>query len=47
MKAPKLPKTDSIEEIARFWGTHDLTDFEDQLEDVPEPVFDRPPDRVA
>ncbi|MGH7832362.1 MAG: CopG family antitoxin [Candidatus Binatia bacterium] len=46
MKASKLPKTDSIEELARFWDTHDLTDFEDQLEDVPEPVFDRPKERV-
>jgi predicted DNA binding CopG/RHH family protein len=41
MKARKIPKTDSIEELARFWDTHDLTDFEDQLEDVSEPVFER------
>jgi predicted DNA binding CopG/RHH family protein len=41
MKARKIPKTDSIEELARFWNTHDLTDFEDQLEDVSEPVFER------
>jgi predicted DNA binding CopG/RHH family protein len=41
MKARKLPKTDSIEELARFWDTHDLTDFEDQLEDVSKPVFER------
>jgi len=40
MKARKIPKTDSIEELARFWDTHDLTDFEDQLEDVSEPVFE-------
>lgn len=36
-----LPQTDSIQELARFWDTHDLTDFEDQLEEVPESVFER------
>ena len=41
MKARKIPATDSIEELARFWDSHDLTDFEDQLEDVIEPVFQR------
>jgi hypothetical protein len=41
MKAQKLPQTDSIAELARFWDTHDLTDFEDQLEEVTEPVFER------
>jgi hypothetical protein len=39
MKRRKLPKTDSIQELAKFWDTHDLTDFEDQLEEVKEPVF--------
>ena len=46
MKALKLPETDSIEELARFWDSHDLTDFEDQLEEVSEPVFERPRERV-
>lgn len=41
MTTQKLPKTDSIEELARFWDTHDLTDFEDQLEEVTAPVFER------
>ena len=36
MKIPKIPHTDSIAELARFWDTHDLTDFEDELEEVPE-----------
>jgi predicted DNA binding CopG/RHH family protein len=36
-----IPQTDSIQELARFWDTHDLTDFEDQLEEVSEPVFER------
>lgn len=41
MNHQTLPQTDSIQELARFWGTHDLTDFEDQLEEVPGPVFER------
>ena len=41
MKKSKLPKTDSIEKLAEFWDTHDLTDFEDELEEVTEPVFVR------
>ena len=36
-----LPKTDSISELARFWDTHDLGDFEEELEEVAEPVFVR------
>jgi len=35
-----IPQTDSIQELARFWDTHDLTDFEDQLEEVVEPLFE-------
>ena len=41
MKTQRLPHTDSIQELARFWDTHDLTDFEDQLEEVPQAVFER------
>ena len=41
MNRPKIPQTDSIEELARFWDTHDLTDFEDELEEVIAPVFER------
>jgi flagellar biosynthesis/type III secretory pathway M-ring protein FliF/YscJ len=37
----KIPQTDSIEELAQFWDTHDLTEFKDELEEVGEPVFDR------
>lgn len=40
MKGNKLPQTDSIEELARFWDTHDLTEFGDQLEEVIEPIFE-------
>lgn len=41
MKKSRLPKTDSIRKLAEFWDSHDLTDFEDELEDVAEPVFAR------
>jgi predicted DNA binding CopG/RHH family protein len=41
MNYSKIPSTDSIEELAQFWDTHDLTDFEDQLEEVKDQVFER------
>jgi predicted DNA binding CopG/RHH family protein len=34
-------ETDSIDELARFWDNHDLTDFEDELEEVPRRIFSR------
>ena len=37
----KIPTTDSIQELAAFWQAHDVTDFEDELEEVAEPVFRR------
>jgi hypothetical protein len=40
-KKARIPDTDSIEELARFWDTHDATDFEDEFEEVTEPVFER------
>jgi len=39
MKKSRLPKTDSIRKLAEFWNSHDLTDFEDELEEVAEPIF--------
>jgi predicted DNA binding CopG/RHH family protein len=36
-----LPDTDSIEELARFWDTHDVTEFDDELEEVTGAVFER------
>ena len=41
MKKSRLPRTDSIKKLAEFWDSHDLTDFQDELEEVPEPVFVR------
>ena len=40
MNRPKIPQTISIEELARFWDVHDLTDFDDEIEEVTEPVFE-------
>ena len=40
MKNKNIPKTDSIQELAHFWDTHDLTDFEDKFEEVNEPIFE-------
>ncbi len=41
MNGNKILQTDSIQELADFWDTHDLTDFDAELEEVNEPVFDR------
>ena len=41
MSNEKIPQTDSIQELARFWDAHDLTDFEEELEEVSQPVFER------
>jgi len=41
MKMKQIPQTDSIEALARFWDEHDLTDFEDELQEVTERVFER------
>jgi CopG antitoxin of type II toxin-antitoxin system len=38
----KIPDIDSIRELAAFWDTHDVTAFDDQLEEVPEPLLTRP-----
>ena len=42
----KIPNFKSIREEAKFWDTHDLTDFEDQLEEVTETVFERETETV-
>jgi len=41
MRAKKLPNTDSIQELAKFWDKHDLTDFAEALEEIGERVFAR------
>ena len=42
MKSPQFPQTDSIKGLAEFWDTHDITDFEEQMEEVGDafrPIF--------
>jgi CopG antitoxin of type II toxin-antitoxin system len=46
MSDTKIPQTDSIEELAQFWQTHEVADFEDELEEVTEPVFKKRPETV-
>ncbi|WP_318727731.1 nucleotidyltransferase family protein [Roseofilum sp. Guam] len=36
-----IVQTDSLKELAEFWDTQDLTDFEDRLEEVTEQIFER------
>ncbi len=40
MNRTNIPQTDSIQELAHFWDRHDLTDFENELEEVDEPIFE-------
>lgn len=40
-KSANLPKTDSIQKLGEFWDTHDVTEFESELEEVAKPVFIR------
>jgi predicted DNA binding CopG/RHH family protein len=47
MNKLKVPETDSIAELATFWDTHDLTDYEDELEEVTEPVFQHGVETIA
>ena len=41
MTKMKIPETDSIHTLAAFWDKHDLTDFETELEEVKDVVFER------
>lgn len=47
MNIEKIPQTDSIQKLAEFWDTHDLTDFGDRLEELTEPVFGRETDAAT
>jgi predicted DNA binding CopG/RHH family protein len=47
MSRQKIPQIDSIQELAAFWDTHDLTEFEDELEVVGVTVFERQAELVA
>lgn len=39
MTGNKIPKFDSLEEMARFWDTHDSADFQGDMEEVKEGVI--------
>ena len=41
MNRRKILQTDSIQELADFWDKNNLTDIDDELEEVDEPVFAR------
>ena len=41
MTENELPKTDSIKELASFWDEHDITDFENSLEEVKGRLFNK------
>jgi predicted DNA binding CopG/RHH family protein len=47
MSKQVLPNTDSIEELAKFWDEHDVTEFDDELEEVVGPVFERKTEDVC
>ncbi len=40
-KKSSISQAASLEEMGEFWDTHDVTDFEDELEEVTEPIFVR------
>jgi len=35
----KIPEFKTLEDMAEFWDCHEITDFEDELEEVKDPVF--------
>ena len=35
----KIPEFKTLEDMAEFWDCHDITDFEDELEEVNIPIF--------
>jgi len=37
----RIPRTDSIQELAAFWQNHDVTDFEDELQEERGAAFQR------
>jgi len=39
MPRSRIPEFSSVEEEAKFWDTHDTTEFEDEWEEVTDIVF--------
>ena len=46
MKKSKIPKFKSYEEEAKFWDTHDTTEFLDELKEVHNIKFPKPRKRL-
>ena len=42
-----IPPVNSIQELAEFWDTNDLTDFEDQMVEITSIVFEAKPIKDA
>jgi len=40
-KRDPIPSSDNVEELAEFWQTHSLTDYEDLMVEVPGPLLVR------
>lgn len=34
-----IPEFQTLEDMAEFWDRHEITDFEDELTEVTEPIF--------
>ena len=45
-KEMKIPKFKNLEEMVKFWDNHDITDFENQLIEVKEPIFEKMESRI-
>lgn len=41
MISNRIPEPEGIQALADFWDSHDITDFEDELEEVTKPVIQR------
>ena len=39
-KQMKIPEFTTLEDMAQFWDSHEITEFEDELREVREPIFD-------
>jgi len=41
-KQVRIPEFKTLEEMSEFWDTYDLTDFENEMEDVKYRIFAQP-----
>jgi CopG antitoxin of type II toxin-antitoxin system len=45
-KKDPIPGSESLDGLAQFWQTHDLTDYEDEMQEVRDLVIERSPGTV-